>query len=249
MARAELASGSPPGEEDEAPWQSPAPELDEDSQAARDEVRRAVEAARAELDASLARENTDAWYDPSFKADTGDADASGPNTAVDERDEVRRAVAAARAELDGVDFSLEDEIEAEIDWPRESGTAWPQASGPEPAPETTPVSEQAPAVTWQMPELQDLSLNPSVIMLEDVQGHVDLARVYEVLAHLDCTETASLLNYASHNVSIGLSSSNVMPSAEQITEAVKAVFGRGCKVTSDGIRLSVRIGDEHGRAA
>jgi hypothetical protein len=100
-----------------------------------------------------------------------------------------------------------------------------------------------------MPELQDLSLNPSVIMLEDVQGHVDLARVYEVLAHLDCTETASLLNYASHNVSIGLSSSNVMPSAEQITEAVKAVFGRGCKVTSDGIRLSVRIGDEHGRAA
>ena len=98
--------------------------------------------------------------------------------------------------------------------------AWPPAD-----------EAEAKSIRWQMPEIANLDFGgPTVIMLEDPERHVDLAHVYEVLSHLDCTEKASLLNYASHNVSIGLSSRDAMPSADEITGAIKAVFGRGSRL-------------------
>ena len=90
---------------------------------------------------------------------------------------------------------------------------------------------------------------PPVMVIEDEDRHVELSRVYEMLSRLECTQQASLLNYAPHNVSIGLTSREAIPQPEAIKEAVKAVFGRGCSVVLEGSRLSVSIGDDQGRAA
>jgi hypothetical protein len=83
---------------------------------------------------------------------------------------------------------------------------------------------------------------PPVIVIKDPEGRVELARVYETLSLVNCDENAALLNYTPHSVTVGLNLRASVPSKEAMEKAIETVFGRMCRVESDGVRVSVDIG-------
>jgi len=85
---------------------------------------------------------------------------------------------------------------------------------------------------------------PPVIVVKDTEGRVELANVYELLNHLDCGESAALLNYTPHSVTVGLPIRAPMPSPDAVERAVGAVFGRAGVIDTDGVRITVQMGTD-----
>jgi hypothetical protein len=138
------------------------------------------------------------------------------------RDEVRRAVEAARAEM---------------------SSGWVGAGSSTASPSGSEEKK------FSFPDWQNARVEPSgppVIVIKDPEGRVELARVYETLNRVDCDENAALLNYTPHSVTVGLNMRATVPTREGLASAVEAVFGRKCRVESDGVRLSVEIGRDSG---
>jgi hypothetical protein len=135
------------------------------------------------------------------------------------RDEVRRAVEAARAEMSSGYKHAGDDAEGGKDG----------------------------ASRFSFPDWQSTHTEPSgppVIVIKDSEGKVELARVYETLSKVNCDENAALLNYTPHSVTVGLNVRTPVPEVEDLTEAVRSVFGRDATVDSDGVRVNVQIGKE-----
>ena len=138
---------------------------------------------------------------------------------VDVRDEVRRAVEAARAEM---------------------ASGWVKTDEGETA-------AAGDAKKFSFPDWQNAHMEPSgppVIVIKDPEGRVELARVYETLSQVHCDENAALLNYTPHSVTVGLNTRASVPTTEAMEQAIQTVFGRKCRVESDGVRVSVEIGKE-----
>jgi hypothetical protein len=132
------------------------------------------------------------------------------------REEVRRAVEAARAELSG-------------------GASATMAAPAAPAPGPSRFS----LADWTVDQERD---GPPVIVIKDSDGRVELAHVYEALNRVACGDSAALLNYTPHSVTIGLPVRAVIPEEAQMASAFESVFGRPCRVQSDGVRISVSMG-------
>jgi hypothetical protein len=145
-------------------------------------------------------------------------DADSPAGDKDVRDEVRRAVEAARAEM--ASGWVKDEAETAGGEVKEK----PKFSFPD----------------WQTTHLEPMG--PPVIVIKDPEGRVELARVYETLAQVHCDENAALLNYTPHSVTVGLNTRASVPTKDAMEKAIETVFGRRCRVESDGVRVSVDIG-------
>jgi hypothetical protein len=228
------------------PAEAEAPAAD----ALREEVRQAVAAARAELEAGTlglededdVRENDSDVEEPEqYEAEMSNEapEKAWPDsqpTSEDEdaeRERVRRAVEAARAELMGIGRRGPQE-------PLENDQEQDEAPRAEPV--------RIPP-QWQPAAREDASIGSPVMVIEDGEGNVELARVYEILNRLDVAAQATLINYTTHSVSIGINTREGMPDANKLEEVVKTVFGRPCQVTTEGSRLSVRLGHANGRVA
>jgi hypothetical protein len=216
-------------------------------EAAREAVRLAVERAKAEMSGG------------SFGS------AAGPEEAEDPREAVRRMVEQTRTELffgapSGASERTRNEAEsAEVD-PRQAVRRAVEASRAElglgqPEDEAPPHGESSPR-PMQMPDavrtdsgrfagLEALGA-PSLIVIEDPEGRVELVQVYATLDRISKASQAALLNYTPHSVTVGLNSFAQPPSTDELAAAAEAVFGRSCKVANDGTRLSVLVG---GKAA
>ncbi|HLF72340.1 MAG TPA: hypothetical protein VI759_09340 [Dehalococcoidia bacterium] len=223
---------------DEAETAEPA----EEDESSRDEVRRAVEAMRAEM--------TD---------DTTTEDGFAPAPEEDEdpsRDEVRRAVEAMRAEMAGEAGHVE-EPDAPVGEPGHRGPTLTEmfAAHDEPAPismlplaEGADEQEGSAAERWQARH-DESTITPLAIVIEDSQGRVELSRVYDALSRVDCAAQAALLNYTPHSVTVGLSPRSTLPQPDALVEAVAGVFGVPCRVSSDGLRLTVQLGEDAAKGA
>jgi hypothetical protein len=182
----------------------------------REEVRRLVEQARAEL-----MPEATSWNFP------GGATADEPaqdETDSEEREAVRRAVAEARAELDSGGLWGREKLAGEF-IPRT-----PLASNPPPTP------------GGQSNE----SGIPVLLVIENEESRVELAQIYELLNRLGLGSQAALLNHTPHSAT--LSMGNLMPPpTDMLMDVVKGIFGGDCEISSDGTRLSVRIGAPKGQ--
>jgi hypothetical protein len=106
-----------------------------------------------------------------------------------------------------------------------------------------PPKTAAPSLDWSHMSA-DLS-GPPVIVVKDTEGRVELANVYDLLNRLDCGESAALLNYTPHSVTVGLPIRAAMPSLDAVERAVGVVFGKvAATVDTDGVRITVQMGTE-----
>ena len=137
------------------------------------------------------------------------------------REAVRKAVMQARTEM-ATTGSLSEDI-------------------PEPV-------AKAPAFVVPPPHRPE-RVHPPTITIEDPEGRVELARVYNLLKYLDCAANSSLLNYSSRQVSVQLSDSKHAPAGENVGEAVREVFERENNVSVDGLNVIVKLGDDYIKAA
>jgi hypothetical protein len=202
------------------------------------------------------------WGEPCDPASSAEELATQPEARAPELDDiedgVRRAVQQARAEIEEGLLRLEQASPS--DYTSEAMQA--AATEPEDAQreDVRRLVEQAraelegPTLVSMMPQPQfggtaasrwqaaNESMLPPVLVIEDNDGRVDLARVYEALSRLSCGGDASLLNHTPHSVTMGFNSDDKVPGEEPLANEVRAVFGRECQVTRDGNRTSVRIG-------
>lgn len=234
----------------------PAPEVDEAAQ--RESVRQAVERARAEMqNASAAKDAPEADDEAAAREEVRRAvaqmrnemswgssphvsfdrpETSQPANAADDpdgkREEVRRVVESARAEMNFGGLSMYDE------------TAPREADGLKPEETQSLFAAFAGAdgnSAWQKAEPEFTGMPPSIV-IEDAEGRVELARVYDTLNRVDRSQ-AALLNYTPHSVTVGLAARERLPEPEVMIAAVRDAFGRPCKVTTEGVKMSVKIGE------
>jgi hypothetical protein len=187
----------------------------------RDDVRRAVAQARAEMAWSLQPPDE---ADVEGQAEVTDEDAK--------RDEVRRAVEMARAEMSSEGLGMYDDTSPPEANGLKAGTggllaAWDNAGS---------------APTWQHNKEVELAGLPASIVIEDPVGRVELARVYDTLGRVE-RSAAALLNYTPHSVTVGLAAMEALPAPNVMVAAIEAAFGRVCRVTLDGSKMSVKIGE------
>ena len=216
---AEMASGALDDAEAEDGQEADSDEAGEE--AAREEVRRAVAQIREEMTLGKAT--------VSFERPAGD-EADDDEEA--KREEVRRAVEQARSDLTfGGRLSMYDD------------TAPPEADGlkPEETQSLFSAFAGADSSNWQGREPELLGL-PASIIIEDSEGRVELARVYDTLNRVDRSQ-AALLNYTPHSVTVGLAALERLPEPEVMMAAVRRAFGRACRVTTEGTKMSVKIGE------
>ena len=222
--------------------------LPEDEAAARDAVRRAVEEARAEL--SGTRPAAARQHEPEKAHHEEIA-----------RDPVRRAVMQARAELThGTPQPHETSPVHDEEAAREAvRQAVAQARGEmagsgqvsladdaaTPGPSRFNSAQRPPPPHTVRPE----SLHPPTLTIEDPEGRVELARVYNLLKHVDRVAQSSLLSYTSRQVSVALGEELPVPSEDELAAAVREVLERQCEVRADGNNLIVRLGSNYLRAA
>jgi hypothetical protein len=212
-----------------------------DLEAAREEVRRSVEAARAELAAGtlrldapvtpmtdgIVREDAATAYAP-VDAGFGVAEAHEPPAEEQDtdavRDQVRRAVEAARAELAAGTLKRDEE---------------------EPAAAAPVEGDAAPAFSWLLE--RSSSQTPSIV-IDDPEGTVELVLVYQALGRVGFASQAVLLDYTHHAVTIGINSLD-MPNTNDLEKAVEAVFGRPARAQIEGARVTVRLMNGQAKAA
>jgi len=231
QARVELAAGAATADHEamSAGAEPLAAEPAED-EAARDQVRQAVEQARADLAGATSADRVAAPPDanelhedeaeqaPELQA-TRQARTEAPEPEGDEdeaRDEVRRAVEQARAEL--------------------------EATKPERAAEDRPVALPASLQTHAVQ-----SAAP-IIVVDDPDGRVELAGVYEMLGFVGMADQASLLNYTHYSATVGINSLK-LPKPEAFGEAAEKAFGRPCTWQNEGGRLTLRLGSKDAKSA
>lgn len=201
-----------------------APVAPEDDAARREEVARAIVRLRAEMGGGEAQDS--ATFEDAVDASGPDAygPAHGESDEEAVREDVRRAVEAARADLAGPQTP--------------SGAVAPGFQ----APPATPEKPRFSLTDWTIDHERD---GPPVVVVKDSEGRVELAQVYDALNRIACGDSAALLNYTPHSVTIGLPVRAVIPAIEDMTSAFEAVFGRACRVQSDGARISVSMGTDH----
>jgi hypothetical protein len=219
-ARLEMEAANAPGFVDT----SLAAEVEAEEEARREEVRRAVESARAEM----------SWSLTAADEQVGEAAASGGNEDDEDarREEVRRAVELARSEMSSGLYKFDESS------PPEANGLLSVIGG----------TESANTPTWQQNKEVELAGLPASIVIEDPIGRVELARVYETLSHIG-RASASLMNYTPHSVTVGLAAMEPLPEGPLMTQAIQAAFGRSCRITTDGNRMSVKIVNEAEKAA
>jgi len=249
----------------------PATEPFDDDEAVREAVRRTVEQAKGGLGFGWgsAMPNTPPTDDPP-REEFG-ASVAGPMADLDEpqqfeepastgddeeaaREAVRLAVEQAKAEmatagqvpgsepLDDEEAAREAVRKAVMQARTEMATTGSLSEDiPEPV-------EKAPAFVVPPPHRAE-RVHPPTITIEDPEGRVELARVYNLLKYLDCAANSSLLNYSSRQVSVQLSDSNHAPDGDNVGDAVREVFERENDVSVDGLNLIVKLGDDYIKAA
>jgi hypothetical protein len=233
-----------------------------------DQVKAEIEAARAsgqtiDLDDPLASESApdeearraevqrmvEEMRDRMSAGGTEDLDmAPGAPESDDEearREETRRAVEQMRAELAGnspptIDGEAPSDEDVRDEVRRTVEAAKAELSGSSPQ---TPIQPAPPpAMDWS--HMQADTSGPPVIVVKDNEGRVELASVYDMLNRLACGESAALLNYTPHSVTIGLPIRAPTPGEGELIAAAKDVFGRECSVDLDGPRITVQIGTD-----
>lgn len=220
------------------------------------------------VEVATGTEALEATPEPSPEAVDVEASSMQVSEADDEarRAEVSRAVAEMRRQLEAGNFH-----DALQETSSESGSIW--RAGPARSPEepAKPVSDEdereavrraveaareelgAPqkpafrlAAPGSIPDWSHMQLEPSgppVVVIKDADGRVELASVFETLNALSCGDGAALLNYTPHSVTVGLPATAKFPSQEQVAQAVEKVFGLSSRVESDGVRITVSIGE------
>ena len=221
----------------------PAPE-DDDFDVARDEVRRAVELMRSEIESGYYGPRDQGPLELEGQTETYDDDVEvnvDPATVEAAREEVRRAVEQARRDL------ARGTMQSPLGDFTTPATA-DLGDGHVEFRTHVPTGGHAPLPS-QLPEASHFDesrlLSPSIV-IEDMQGRVELVRVFDTLSRVNCAGQAVLLNYTPHSVTVGLGM-NDAPGKEELAEAVRQVFGRPCSIVSEGARLAVTL--NHGRAA
>jgi hypothetical protein len=225
------------------PQPSPAPGAGPDAggeEDPREQVRRAVESIRAELDAGASP--AEPGHDAAWGAPAAEPDPSGPSRPegaapeeMDPREQVRRAVEQLRMELG---------LEVRDDGPRPSWSSVPEEAATRPGLS----SLEAPRPPSYESLIDERLLQPALIVIDDPEGRVELVRVYRTLSRLGCAATANLANYSSHSVTVQLEERRV-PDASEIHDAVAYAFERECEVEVDGNRVSIRLAGGKTRAA
>jgi hypothetical protein len=160
------------------------------------------------------------------------------------REEARRAVEQMRAELAGsapVHQGPEDASDEEV---RDEVRRAVEAAKAELSGGASAASSPAPPPAMDWSHMQADTSGPPVIVVKDNEGRVELASVFDMLNRLDCGESAALLNYTPHSVTIGLPIRAATPAAPDLTAAVNDVFGRDCSVDVDGPRITIQIGTD-----
>jgi len=225
------------------PKEPPAPEP-------KDEFRSMVDQVRAEIEAARANGETIDFDAPAEPAE-GDEDARRAEV---QRmvDELRDGINDASLEKGGafepagaIDAPAGDDEEAKreearlaVEQMRAEMAGGNRHVSFDPPPPKTP----APSLDWS--HMSAEVSGPPVIVVKDTEGRVELANVYELLNHLDCGESAALLNYTPHSVTVGLPIRAPMPSPDAVERAVGAVFGRAGVIDTDGVRITVQMGTD-----
>jgi len=223
-----------------------APELD--PEAIREQVRLEVERARAEIaSGGISLEDAPAADEsPALVLDGLAATEAAPELDLAEptvteatpeldpeavREQVRLEVERARAEIASGRIALEDAVEADGEPAESLGRLSPLAA------------------TFLEPQYeQRAAFGAPMLVIDDAEGRVELVRVYDALARVGLTGEATLITYAPHTVKIGIDSP-LLPEDEAVAAAVKAAFGRPCRVTREGNRITVTVSDRPASAA
>ena len=221
---------------------------------AREEVRRAVEMMRNELENAHIKNTPEAGplqlvgqtrsYDDDIEVEIDVAAAEAA------REDVRRAVEEARRELargtlkspigDFTSPAVGPLLESTEDF-----SGWSQAAASDYAPEPRGGHAHLPSRLPDSSQFDERQLASPSIVIEDPGGRVELVHVYETLSRVNCSGQAVLLNYTPHSVTVGIGAAET-PDEAELAAAVRHVFGRACRVSTDGVRLAVTL--NHGRA-
>jgi hypothetical protein len=241
--------------EDEAPAAEVAPPVaeaavvEEEPEDPREAVRRAVEQAKAEM-------SRPGYVAPSYdEAPSAPEPQQAPAAFNDDdaaREAVRQAVEAAKAERSFAETAIgtmsEEEAAREavrqaVAKARTEMATTGSISEEEPAPVAKPAAFVVP------PPSRAERVHPPTITIEDPEGRVELARVYNLLKRLDVAANSSLLNYSSRQVAVQLSDAKVPPEGDLVGAAVSEVFGRENDVSVDGLNVIVKLGTDQVQAA
>jgi hypothetical protein len=247
-----------PGDNAAAEIEPPAdPPLSEE--AMREDVRLAVQRARAEMETGAPPSSKDpspseavpeeedgrrndvrravaqaraemSWSLNVEEAPEPESGAAAPDDEDAKRGDVRRAVEQARAEMSSDGLRMFDDSAPPESDGLKSSALFAAFSG----------GDDTPA--WQKAKDAEMASMPASIVIEDEVGRVELARVYDTLNRVE-RPSASLLNYSPHSVTVGLAVLEALPDSDVMITAIQAAFGRPCRVVLDGSRMSVKIGD------
>lgn len=198
----------------------------------REEVRQAVERARASLNWGDLKADT-GWSQ--FQPEPGGFTLGQRQTPAPslEPDAEEPARQEPSAELDPEEARRE-EVRRAVEAARAE-----LSRGDEP--ERPRIVPLVPISGAPMPKGADFS-GPPVIVIEDATGRVELSQVFATLSRVDRSSQAALLNYTPHSVTIGLNVLTPLPDLDDLRKAAEAVFGRSCSVRSEAGRTSIKIG-------
>jgi hypothetical protein len=158
----------------------------------------------------------------------------------DPREAVRRAVEQAKAEMGFAPTPVAatpDDEEAAREAVRQAVEAARAEMGNEGRTTLSSLMEAPKRPLMAMPTHRPERVHPPTITIEDPEGRVELAAVYNLLKHLDCAANSSQL------------SDGRTPEGEVVAEAVRDVFERENAVQVDGLNVIVKLGANYIRAA
>lgn len=243
-AKAELSAGSLSNEDatSQQPESQAGSENEEDP---REAMRRAVEQAKADLGMpGYARPQFEAPAEMSQTTDQHDDEAA--------REAVRQAVEQAKAERAFAENAIgtlsEEEAAREAVRQAVAKARTEMATTGSIAEEEPEPVEKRPAFVVPPPHRPE-RVHPPTITIEDPEGRVELARVYNLLKRLDVAANSSLLNYSSRQVAVQLSDSKTAPEGDNVMDAVREVFERENDVSVDGLNVIVKLGNDYVQAA
>jgi hypothetical protein len=198
----------------------------------REEVRRAVESARGSLNWGELKADT-GWSQ--FQPEPGGF-SIGPGQAPAHSFEPAEQGAAGEEVPE--DLDPEEARRLEVRRAVEAARVEMLGSSEPPPPRIVPI---VPKPGAPVPRGADFN-GPPVIVIEDPTGRVELSQVFATLSRVDRSSQAALLNYSPHSVTIGLNVLATVPDLDELREAAQAVFGRVCSVTSEAGRTAIQIG-------
>jgi hypothetical protein len=233
------------------------PAVADDDEARREAVRKAVEDARSTM--SWAQMRPDSGFSLSFKRDEPVEDDAPVEEVRLDSPEPAEARIASFIEASAA-AEQPPETPAPIDDDEARREAVRRAVEEARAEMATPTTDEgfeaayegaeprlAPILpSWGPAVRNDDFAGPPVIVFDDPEGRVELSQVFATLSRIDRSTHAALLNYSPHTVTIGLSMLAPLPQADELMNAVQAIFGRRCSVRTDGNRTTVEV-DSSGR--